>query len=774
MNLNFKKLIKYAAAAVCGASLFACTDLSELEDRVDSLDSRITALESQLTNLQGNIDAVNALFDGQKFITSISDGTEAGEYKLTMSDGKEYTIKQGQIGNTPQISVDEEGYWIVNYGDDDKFDRITVNGKDTPVSATPQFRVNDAGNWEVSTDGGRSYSAVCYSDGTTPVPAVGEGGDFFQKIAFDEKTGTLSLTLADGKTYSFTVTTDFVCRIANEENPVEFAPGTARTFDVTLKGVKEIYVVKPDGWKVEITGDDAADGTAEVTAKMTVTPPAASQAETKISADSDSDIVLHAVSASGDRSIFAKMTVAVVIAQEPSVSIEATEITEASVTYTVTPNELATSWKYIHQLSSDEAPTAESTEWADGATTTLLIENLSASTEYTLYVLPVGAEGNGTIVSCGATTEKAPINDYYSAFMAGEDIEIGGKIYNISQFPDKDKIKKMENANSSIYNTSGSYGDGTIIFIAIENQDKPVSIGNAGDIIVIGNNPDKKPKVIRSASNLNDAGNKRLVLANLIIDMPNSVDNKGEVVKNGFVANSPFSELTLDNCDILMNETNPLIQVTAAGKGISNINIENCKINIPAGNSSRYIVSTAGVETTVDKLNFRNNIVYCDNGMVTTFRLVNSQNDQTKTTIKDIVIENNTLSNICYNNSAMVIALNIDQATVTKNLVYFNTSSWSAVTQQYHCILRAYGNYPATAYCTDNIAYYDQSVTTGITGDNAGGRYYFRIFQNNSFKPTTGSAEEFELISSDPFSGGDIATFTPSGEYSGYGSDIAR
>ena len=337
-----------------------------------------------------------------------------------------------------------------------------------------------------------------------------------------------------------------------------------------------------------------------------------------------------------------------------------------------------------------------------------------------------------------------------------------------------DDIKLMEDTKSAIYNTSDTYGDGKIIFIDIPDQDKPVSIGNAGDIVVIGNNPDKKPTVIRSASNLNDAGNKRLVLANLIIDMPNSVDNKGEVVKNGFVANSPFSELTLDNCDILMNETNPLIQVTAAGKGISNINIENCKINIPAGNSSRYIVSTAGVETTVDKLNFRNNIVYCDNGMVTTFRLVNSQNDQTKTTIKDIVIENNTLSNICYNNSAMVIALNIDQATVTKNLVYFNTSSWSAVTQQYHCILRAYGNYPATAYCTDNIAYYDQSVTTGITGDNAGGRYYFRIFQNNSFKPTTGSAEEFELISSDPFSGGDIATFTPSGEYSGYGSDIAR
>lgn len=377
----------------------------------------------------------------------------------------------------------------------------------------------------------------------------------------------------------------------------------------------------------------------------------------------------------------------------------------------------------------------------------------------------------GRIVSVDGSAVETPASEsLYDKFMAGEDIIIAGKTYNRSQYPNNDDIQLMEDTKSAIYNTSDTYGDGKIIFIDIPDQDKPVSIGNAGDIVVIGNNPDKKPTVIRSASNLNDAGNKRLVLANLTIDMPNSVTNKGEAVKNGFVANSAFSELTLDNCDILMNETTPLILVTAAGRAISNINIENCKINIPAGNSNRYIVTTGGIETTIDMLNFRNNIVYCDNGMATTFRLVNSQNANTKTTIKDIVIENNTLSNICYNNSAMVIALNIDQATVTKNLVYFNTSSWSGVTQQYHCILRAYGSYPATANCTDNIAYYDQSVTTGVTGENAGGRYYFRIFQSPSFEPTTGSAEEFNLIEVDPFASGDFATFTPATEYAEYGA----
>ena len=769
MKLHFNSIIKCAAAIFCGASLFACNDLSELEERVDSLDSRITALETQLPALQDNIDAVQALLGGQIFITEISTNDSGDEYTLKMSDGNSYTIKQGKIGNTPQISV-EDGYWIVSYDNGGTFSQVKVNGENVPVTAAPLFRVNADGNWEISTDG-KNYETVSDTEGN-PVPAVGEGGNFFQNIEYNEESGELSLTLADGKTYSFTVSTDFVCSIVSENNPEPFSPGQTRVFDVKMRGVKDVYLTKPAGWSASLEGEDASDPSTEIIAKLTVTAPE-TEIETKISADTDTDLVLHAFSAADDRSIYSKIAVAIVIVTEPEVSVSAADVTDASITYTITPNDLVTSWKYIHQLSSEEAPTAESTAWTEGTETTLTIGELEAETAYTLYILPVGNEKNGAIAKCDATTEKAPINDYYAAFMDGQDIEICGKIYNKSQFAD-DKIKLMENANSSIYNTSGTYGDGTIIFIDIENQEKPVSIGNAGDIIVIGNNPDKKPTVIRSSANLNGEGNKRLVLANLNIDMPNSVDNKGAAVKNGFVANSAFAELTMWNCDILMNETNPLINITSAGRAISSINIEDCKIHIPAGNASRYIASTAGVETTIDNLNFKNNVVYCDNGMVTTFRLVNSQNDQTKTTINNIVFESNTLSNICYNNSAMVIALNINQATITKNLVYFDTDSWSGVTQQYHCILRAYGNYPATANCVDNIAYYDQSIATGVTGNNAGGRYYFRIFQNNSFKPTTGAAEEFELISADPFSGGNIATFTPNSTYSSYGSTIGR
>ena len=356
----------------------------------------------------------------------------------------------------------------------------------------------------------------------------------------------------------------------------------------------------------------------------------------------------------------------------------------------------------------------------------------------------------------------------YDKFMAGEDIVIAGKTYNKSQFEDatpddgtEDNIKRVTNTNSSIYNTSSLLGDGKIIFVDIENQTDPLQIGNAGNIIVIGNDPDNKALVTRSAANLQKGSNSvgRLVLANLIVDVPNS-----STTAAAFIANSAFDELSFDNCEILMNASNPLISIPSSS--ITEINIMNSDINIPAGTTNRYIISSATNEHTIAQLNLENNIFHTNDGLSTTFRIMHSGNAGTKSNIGNIVIQNNTFVNTCYNNSASVIALNITEATITKNILYIN-QSMADVTQAYHCMLRAYGSYPATANCVDNIAYYDRSLPNGLTNAT---RYYFRIFQNNSYVPSSGSAEEFDLLDTDPFEGGDLATFTPAPAYAEYGA----
>ena len=430
-------LTKWTVLLLGGAVIFACTDLSGIEERVDSLDSRITALETQIESLNKNISTITALVNESTFITKV-DRTENG-FTITMSDSEVYTIENGKTGDTPVITIDEDGYWMAQYGDNEP-QYITVDGtadgeKILATATAPLFRVSAKGYWEVSTDGGEIYSTVYLEDGTTPAQAIGQPGEpgeqgdsFFKDVSYNEEDGILSLTLADGKTYSFTVTSDFACEIegVTYAEAEIFQPGASREFKVIYKGIDDVYLTVPQGWSATLEGEESP-------AILTVTPPAA---KTKISADSQSDVVVHAVS--GDRSIFAKMTVELSDAAMPEVAIELGEVTAESISYTLTPNGDVTSWKYMLLPASETTPaTAEdfNERATDGSATGLKLtqdangNDIAAGTTYILYVLAVNSE-NGEVTQITASESATPMYDnLFTAYDSGNDIVIGNPPY---------------------------------------------------------------------------------------------------------------------------------------------------------------------------------------------------------------------------------------------------------------------------------------------------------------------------------------------------------
>ena len=261
---NFINLTKCVALLFGGMTLFACTDLSGLEERVDSLDSRITALETQVKSLNENITTINGLLKESTFITNI-ERTENG-FSITMSDSEVYTIENGKTGDTPLITVDEDGYWRVKYGDGE-YQYITVDGtpdgeKVLATAVAPIFRVTNEGYWEVSTDGGQNFDTVYLEDGHTPAQAIGKDGQpgqpgepgqngdsFFRDVQYNEEDGILTLVLADGESYSFTVVSDFACEIegVTYAEAEIFQPGVSRNFDVIYKGIDDVYLIVPQG-----------------------------------------------------------------------------------------------------------------------------------------------------------------------------------------------------------------------------------------------------------------------------------------------------------------------------------------------------------------------------------------------------------------------------------------------------------------------------------------------------------------------------------------------
>lgn len=386
-------------------------------------------------------------------------------------------------------------------------------------------------------------------------------------------------------------------------------------------------------------------------------------------------------------------------------------------------------------------------------------------------VLSDGAKLNGSVgtldIKAGKIkpttidlTEVQPT--LYDKFMAGEDIVIAGKTYNKSQF-EADEIKNVTNTNSSIYDGSKLLGNGKIIFVNIENQEKPLSIGNAADIVVIGVNPAQKVKVIRTASNLNvtdTTDHSRLVLHNLEIDMPNSTVNT-----IGFIANSSFGELTFSNCDIKMRDQ-ALIQINTEGTTIDELNIVDCNIDIPSGSSNRYILTTGTNPYEMSSVNITNSVLHCDNGVAATFRLINGNSSSSQLTVNEFNFQNNTLVNLAYTNTTAVIVKKIDNVTVTKNLVYFNQSIDEYNSGSlYPNLLRPIDNggvYPQTANADDNVSYQLSTDTHQRT---------FKVFSKDKFDLVNGEViNVFKKLTVDPFEGGDLSTFTPAPAYAEYGA----
>ena len=193
--------------------------------------------------------------------------------------------------------------------------------------------------------------------------------------------------------------------------------------------------------------------------------------------------------------------------------------------------------------------------------------------------------------------------------------------------------------------------------------------------------------------------------------------------------------------------------------------MENCRIKTYADGGNRFILHTASQENVFSEIIFRNNVFYCESGITLAFRLLSGATDTgNKTTAESITVENNTFVNAAPTNSSMIVASTIGEATFKNNLLFYNQTISAGGNSLSILFGTAADNagYPATTDCTDNIVY---------QGSNTKG---YNMFYSSGYTPANGQAENPEIISDDPFSGGTFelatGTFIPNSTYSSYGA----
>lgn len=753
MKSNLFRTLKLAALAFCGAAAFACTNLDDIEQRLDSLESDIQKLQTAVSSLNEAVENLTTL--AESGVISTIEKTEDG-FVITTVTGEEITITNGAVGNTPLLSI-EDGYWKVSYDNGESWEFMEdENGDKVPAAGmTPQFRVNEEGNWEVSYNG-TQWTEVLDTEGN-PVSAIGEGSNLFKDITYEN--GVLTIVFQDDNKLEIPVVPDFLCAIAGVDyaTPVQFKHGEKKEFTVNIKGVANAIVTAPAGWKAELNGE-------EPSAILSVTAPEedAASAMTKVSADTDSDVSILAVSTKGNYTAITKMQVMVVqeVVPVPAISsIALKEATQESLTFTVTPNSDVTSWKYILLKATETAPTdetafAEADEKTGSTAQDVTIDGLAAGTSYKLYVLPVHTDTEaiyGDIKASEPASTEAPSYDtYFAMYEAGLNITIAGKEYNRETYGDAVQVTENMTISEITPNDKG-------VSIYFVNPDATVTYNygtGVQKLIFIGNDPDSRSTLkVERQINLNDqtiSGQGIFLCYNINLDGTGAKNGEGKssytVAQNG---NNAFGYCGYVNCHIETVSGQPLSYISTSTRSFNEFVMEDCiyKFASAGKSSNKFVLSLGSSTATYNSLTFRNNVFYCTVSEQN-FKLFNGSNAN----VGNLVLENNSFINLDTNTTYTVYANSIQNVSITKNL-YSNNAATTG-----NGLIRSTVAVTGTV-CTDNVAYGNETVRIFYTSGGV----------SCGFE----GADDFILSETNPYDGGTLnfkdEIFVPNNTYSSYG-----
>ena len=683
-----KKILKYLAFPAAMTCLLAsCSDLSDIEKRVESLESRVQALETQIGILNTNVAAVQKLAEGGT-ISSVEE--KDGVYTITLSNGEKIVLKQGSTGiaNAPVVSIDADGYWTVDYGNGPE--HILVNGEKVKAvgkdGLTPIFGVDDEGYWTVSYDG-KTFTQIT-DENDKPVKAIPDGSSeekWFNSVRVDGDK--LVVVLKDGSTYSLPIVKDFKCAIQNAESEIVFNYGETKSFTVEMVGVATAMVTAPEGWAAVLD---------ETT--LSVTAPAQTKA---VHADSKTDVCILAISNSGFSTI-AKVKVSlndtpVVTGPTATVTFKSSDACNV-VSFDITFAN-ASAFYYLFQKSDVAAPdaaamTSKGVKMSE-TTNSLPKEDCEPETSYTLYILPVDGDVQGAIASASGTTKAA--TGLYAKYINGDDLVIGGVTVNKTTFPEAYYISSALSIPE--IGTTGVY------FVEPDATDVQIKIG-AQNLIVVSNGDSRAP--VRCSKQLaitaTEGVEDSFIMSNINFTTELTTGNMLGV--NGDEAKTyVFENIYFEKCGFEVPKDMNFMYSTY---NIGNFGMVDCDIKLHATTAEKNILSTNTNNDVPYSLCFRNNIIYCTDGDVTGYQVFKNIN----ATVSSVELSNNTFAKVYVKALyGHIYAKSINVGVVEYNLFYMpdytnNVKGGTPAQTKYTGILYATDKINTGFTFTKNLAYY--------------------------------------------------------------------
>lgn len=230
-SLNNKHLTTITIMKRFGLALmFVATLIANSCTNLDDVNNRLDALEDEVTQMQDAIKALQDAYSDGKVIMSVEQTQkEEGGWLISFSDGTSIELQNGSDGKngqdgadgqdgtdgkdgvTPYLRVDQEGYWCISYDGGETFTRVMDNEGNYIKAAAEQGEKGDEGiSVRVSTDQDGYYVFLMYYASSpenvidsVKTPYKSDPSSVVRAISQDDQTNIITITMEDGTSYTF-------------------------------------------------------------------------------------------------------------------------------------------------------------------------------------------------------------------------------------------------------------------------------------------------------------------------------------------------------------------------------------------------------------------------------------------------------------------------------------------------------------------------------------------------------------------------------------------
>lgn len=281
---------------------------------------------------------------------------------------------------------------------------------------------------------------------------------------------------------------------------------------------------------------------------------------------------------------------------------------------------------------------------------------------------------DGNYVNVNASEATTNDDGLYGLYQAGVDIEIGGKLYNKSEYGDATLI--TTDAEIVASNGTPSHSDlphfnpvtnDGIYFIEPEITVYMNYAGAMRRFFLIGNDIETRSTVIPEVyfrTNASNVENGELLIYNVDIDY--SSTKLGYLITQN---NDAAGIVRIIDSRVYL-PAKPLIYCSSNGRSYSEIDLQGNIFKLKGTTTVTNFIGMADNTATMPSIIFKNNIFYAAE-VINNYVLYGG----TSSTIGKIVLENNTFVNINYGTSALFRYGALNEVELRNNLVYLDTQA---------------------------------------------------------------------------------------------------